>query len=90
MPNEPAKVDPPKDKDLPKFTVMPLAALNMQLEKRESTSRIRIGYLMFATVISTIGSFSKMDYNLPIFLFELVRDRYFYDVRNFISEKKPK
>jgi hypothetical protein len=39
---------------------------------------------MFAVVVSSVGSFSKMDYNIPIFLFELVRDRYFYDVPKII------
>jgi hypothetical protein len=70
--------------ELPKYVVKPKAELDTELVNRESSGRMKTGYLMFAVVVSSVGSFSKMDYNIPIFLFELVRDRYFYDVPKLI------
>jgi hypothetical protein len=78
------KMPEPKVPELPEFVVKPKAELDTELVNRESSGRMKTGYLMFAVVVSSVGSFSKMDYNIPIFLFELVRDRYFYDVPKII------
>jgi hypothetical protein len=74
---------------LPEYVVKPKAELDTELVNRESSGRKKTGYLMFAVVVSSVGSFSKMDYNIPIFLFELVRDRYFYDVPKIIPNLTP-
>ena len=37
---------------------------------------IMLGIGMF---VGTIGSFGRMDYNIPIFAFEIIREKFFYN-----------
>lgn len=44
---------------------------------RESMSQVRSGILMAGMVVGTAGSLGRFDYNIALFMFELIREKYF-------------
>ena len=61
-----------------------------EMASRESWGTFYTAFLMLGSVVASVGSFSRMDYNLPVFLFELIRDVSIIDrgkmVRNKLKE----